>query len=159
VRAVALLILAPLFRFGAVRCKVKHFTERFANWTISCFARRTARLDGHLDHRGLALRGRPAACFAAIVCSSNPIHSVQSAQRRRGQAKNTFDVFELSEQVPDHLLAQLAAHVASRAIYNKEHVRELLRIVGFGGLAKTVGQQRARGLTMRLFEQPDVNLV
>jgi hypothetical protein len=75
------------------------------------------------------------------------------------QARNTFDVFELSEEVPDHLLAQLAAHVASRAIYNKEHVQELLRIVGFGGLAKTVGQQRARGLTTRFFEQPNVNFV
>ena len=75
------------------------------------------------------------------------------------QAKNTFDVFELSEEVPDHLLAQLAAHVASRAIYNKAHVQELLRIVGFGPLAKHVGQQRARGLTTRFFEQPGMNFV
>ncbi|MDR3572134.1 MAG: hypothetical protein P4L81_08210 [Candidatus Pacebacteria bacterium] len=75
------------------------------------------------------------------------------------QARNTFDVFELSEEVPDHLLAQLAAHVASRSIYDREHVKELLRIVGFGQLAKHVGHQRARGLTARFFEQPNVSFV
>ncbi len=74
-------------------------------------------------------------------------------------ARNTFDIIALNDEVPDHLLAQLAAHVASRSIYNKEHVRELLRIVGFGGLAQHVGQQRARGLTVRFFEQPSFNFV
>ncbi len=74
-------------------------------------------------------------------------------------ARNAFDIIALNDEVPDHLLAQLAAHVASRAIYKKEHVRELLRIVGFGDLAKTVGQQRARGLTSRFFEQPSMNFV
>jgi hypothetical protein len=75
------------------------------------------------------------------------------------QAKSTFAIFELAEEMPDHLLSMLAAHVASRSIYDKEHVRELLRIVGFGQLAKQVGQQRARGLTARFFEQPNVNFV
>ena len=74
-------------------------------------------------------------------------------------AKSTFDILALADEAPDHILAALASHVASRDMYRRDHVRELLRIVGYGGLVKTVGHQRARGMTTRFFEQPSFNFV
>jgi transposase len=63
-RIVQLLVIARRFRCDGVLCGRKVFTERFAEGVLAPSARRTARLDAIVHHLGLALGGRPAACFA-----------------------------------------------------------------------------------------------
>jgi len=63
-RNVQLWVIARRFRCDAVLCGRQIFTERFAESVLAPSARRTARLDGIIHHLGLALGGRPAACFA-----------------------------------------------------------------------------------------------
>lgn len=63
-RNVQLLVIARRFRCDAVLCGRQIFAERFADGALAPSARRTARLDGIIHHLGLALGGRPAACFA-----------------------------------------------------------------------------------------------
>lgn len=63
-RNVQLSVIARRFRCDAVLCGRQIFTERFADGVLAPSARRTARLDGIIHHLGLALGGRPAACFA-----------------------------------------------------------------------------------------------
>ena len=62
-RIVELLVIARRFRCDAVLCGRQIFTERF-EVVLARSARRTARLDSIVHHLGLALGGRPAACFA-----------------------------------------------------------------------------------------------
>jgi len=61
---VQLLVIARRFRCDAVLCGRQIFAERFADGVLAPSARRTTRLDGIVHHLGLALGGRPAACFA-----------------------------------------------------------------------------------------------
>jgi hypothetical protein len=61
---VELVIIARCFRCEAVLCGRQIFTERFAEGILAPSARRTTRLDGIVQHLGLALGGRPAAMFA-----------------------------------------------------------------------------------------------
>ena len=63
-RIVQLLVVARRFRCDAVLCGRQIFTERFAEGVLAPSARRTARLEFIVHHLGLALGGRPAACFA-----------------------------------------------------------------------------------------------
>jgi transposase len=63
-RNAQLLVITRRFRCDAVLCGRQIFTERFADGVLAPSARRTARLDGIIHHLGLALGGRPAACFA-----------------------------------------------------------------------------------------------
>jgi transposase len=63
-RIVQLLVIARRFRCEAVLCGRQIFTERFPGGVLAPSARRTGRLDGIIHHLGLALVGRPAACFA-----------------------------------------------------------------------------------------------
>jgi transposase len=63
-RNVQLSVIARRFRCDAVLCGRQIFTERFADGVVAPSARRTGRLDGIIHHLGLALGGRPAACFA-----------------------------------------------------------------------------------------------
>jgi hypothetical protein len=59
-----LLVIARRFRCKAVLCGRQIFTERFAKGILAPSARGTARLDSIVHHLGLAIGGRPAACFA-----------------------------------------------------------------------------------------------
>jgi transposase len=63
-RSVKLLVVARRFRCDAVLCGRQIFAERFAEDALAPWARRTARLDHIVHHLGLALGGRPAACFS-----------------------------------------------------------------------------------------------
>src|SRR5271165_5564507 len=63
-RSVRLLVVARRFRCDAVLCGRQIFAERFADDALAPWARRTARLDHIVHHLGLALGGRPAACFS-----------------------------------------------------------------------------------------------
>ena len=63
-RIVQLLVVARRFRCDAVLCGRQIFTERFAEGVLAPSARRTARVEFIVHHLGLALGGRPAACFA-----------------------------------------------------------------------------------------------
>ena len=63
-RPVRLLVVARRFRCATVCCRRVIFTERFSADVLAPRARRTARLDCLVHHLGLALGGRPAACFA-----------------------------------------------------------------------------------------------
>lgn len=53
-RVVELLVIARRFRCDAVLCGRQIFTERFADEVLAPSARRTARLDSIVHHRGLA---------------------------------------------------------------------------------------------------------
>jgi hypothetical protein len=63
-RSVKLLVVARRFRCDAVLCGRQIFAERFADDDLAPWARRIARLDHIVHHLGLALGGRPAACFS-----------------------------------------------------------------------------------------------
>jgi transposase len=63
-RIVQLVVIARRFRCDAVLCGRQIFTERFLEGVLAPSARRTTRLDCIVHHLGLALGGRPAACFA-----------------------------------------------------------------------------------------------
>lgn len=63
-KPVRLVVEARRFHCDAVSCGRRIFAERFDEDVLAPWARRTARLDEIVHHLGLALGGRPAACFA-----------------------------------------------------------------------------------------------
>jgi transposase len=69
-RAVRLLVVTRRFRCQAAHCPRRIFSECFGDTIIPFRIHRTARLDGFVHHLGLALGGRPAACFAKRLLES-----------------------------------------------------------------------------------------
>jgi hypothetical protein len=70
------------------------------------------------------------------------------------RCRGGLDVRIMCDALPPHLLPPLAGHVVTRpALYSSATVQELVRVVGFGKLAKQIGTQKARGAVQRLFPQ------
>jgi len=63
-RRIELHMTVRRFVCRAAHCCRKIFAERFGDGVIRPMARRTERMDCLVRHLGLALGGRPAACFA-----------------------------------------------------------------------------------------------
>lgn len=86
-RPVRLVVVARRFRCDAVLCSRRIFTERFDDGVLAPWARRTARLDYVVHHLGLALGGRPAACFAQRLMLPVSNDTLLRVVRRRGRAR------------------------------------------------------------------------
>jgi transposase len=84
-RSVRLVVVARRFRCDAVLCSCRIFTERFDDGVLAPWARRTARLDYVVHHLGLALGGRPAACFAQRLMLPVSNDTLLRVVRRRGR--------------------------------------------------------------------------
>ena len=85
-RVVQLIVIARRFRCDAVLCGRQIFTERFAEGVLAPSARRTARLDAIVHHLGLALGGRPAACFAKRLMLPVSKDTLLRVVRRRSRS-------------------------------------------------------------------------
>lgn len=63
-KQVSLRVITRRFVCGLPYCRRRIFAERFGDDVLPTRSRRTARLEYIIHHLGLALGGRPAACFA-----------------------------------------------------------------------------------------------
>ena len=88
-RIVQLLVVARRFRCDAVLCGRQIFTERFAEGVLAPSARRTARVEFIVHHLGLALGGRPAACFAKRLTLPVSKDTLLRVVRRRSRPPST----------------------------------------------------------------------
>lgn len=84
-RPVRLVVVARRFRCDAVLCSSRIFTERFDDGVLAPWARRTERLDYVVHHLGVALGGRPAACFAQRLMLPVSNATLLRVVRRRGR--------------------------------------------------------------------------
>jgi len=83
-RSVRLLLTARRFHCDAVLCARRIFTERFHEDVVEPWSRRTFRLDRIVHCLGLALGGRPGACFAKRLMVPVSNDTLVRVVRRRG---------------------------------------------------------------------------
>jgi transposase len=86
-KPVRLVVEARRFHCAAVSCRRRIFAERFDEDVLAPWARRTARLDDIVHHLGLALGGRPAACFAQRLMLPVSNDTLLRIVRRRGSPR------------------------------------------------------------------------
>lgn len=86
-KSVRLVIAARRFHCDAALCARRIFAERFDGDVLAPWARRTARLDHIVHHLGLALGGRPAACFARRLMLPVSNDTLLRLVRRRGRPR------------------------------------------------------------------------
>lgn len=84
-RVVRLVVQARRFRCDVARCSQMIFTERFAGEILRPWSRRTVRVDDLAHHLGLALGGRPGACFARRLMLVIGNDTLLRLVRRRAQ--------------------------------------------------------------------------
>lgn len=83
-KPVRLVVEARRFYCDAVLCGRRIFAERFDEGVLAPWARRTSRLDHIVHYLGLALGGRPAACFAKRLMLPVSNDTLLRVVRRRG---------------------------------------------------------------------------
>jgi transposase len=86
-KPVRLVVEARRFYCDAGLCGRRIFAERFDEGVLAPWARRTARLDHIVHHLGLALGGRPAACFAQRLMLPVSNDTLLRVVRRRGSPR------------------------------------------------------------------------
>ncbi|MEN3794547.1 ISL3 family transposase [Fulvimarina sp. MAC3] len=84
-RRVRLSLITRRFRCDLIGCRRKIFAERFDDSIVAERARRTSRMEGIVHHLGLALGGRPGACFAKRLMMPVSNDTLIRVVRRRAQ--------------------------------------------------------------------------
>ncbi|MEF2559261.1 ISL3 family transposase [Aurantimonas sp. C2-5-R2] len=86
-RPVRLLLVTRRFRCDLTGCRRKIFAERFGDEVVAERARRTGRMECIVHHLGLALGGRPAACFAQRLMMPVSNDTLLRVVRRRARSR------------------------------------------------------------------------
>lgn len=86
-RSVRLLLITRRFRCDTTTCRRMIFAERFGDNVVAERARRTGRMECIVHHLGLALGGRPAACFAKRLMMPVSNDTLLRVVRRRAQPR------------------------------------------------------------------------
>ena len=87
-RRVRLSLITRRFRCDLTGCRRKIFAERFDDSVVAERARRTSRMECIVHHLGLALGGRPGACFAKRLMMPVSNDTLIRVVRRRAQPRS-----------------------------------------------------------------------
>ncbi len=133
-RSVRLLLTARRFRCDITSCRRKIFAERFGDEVVAQRARRTGRMECIVHHLGLALGGRPAACFAQRLMMPVSNDTLLRVVRRRARSpRETLNVVGIDDFAfrRNHRYGSIVCDLERRRIVKLLPDREIATVAGW----------------------------